>query len=130
MAQLLVGFGRDVGYPREAADRPQPLEVLLCRVRDAPQFFRRKHERVCPGQEQPRHVGRVAAQLTQVRLDFFRRGQAEFERNVVIERAEFALVVRAARRDLQQRGPRLVRRSPDRAGVVHVIPPKMSFWCF
>ena len=57
--------------------------------------------------------------LQQVGLHIRKRGHPEGEGEIVVEGAEFAAVVGAARGGLQQEGIGLVGRPPDGAGVVH-----------
>ena len=92
-------------------------------------------EGVGPHQEHPPHLGAAlqspqlqpglvdAAQfhlgLQQVGFHLLHGGKAEPEGEVVVEGAELAAVVGAARRHLDEQRTRLVGRPPDGAGVVH-----------
>ena len=49
--QLVVGFERDVGYAREAADAVAAEEVFLDEPRNLEESTRLEGERVCPCQE-------------------------------------------------------------------------------
>ena len=105
-------------------------------LRDGPQLAEVEDKGVSPHQKDPadrrrsgdslepdgQHTEGVRAPelgLLEVALNVRHRRQAEGKGQILVEGAEFAAVVGAARCDLQQQGGGLVGGTPDGACVVH-----------
>ena len=144
LLQFAVGLQRHIRHPGKAADGPAGGKVAPDQLRNGLQTVKAQDERVGthqidPADRRPRRQALepggqlfhgVAEQhlgLPQVLLHLLQRRHAELKREVVIQRAEFAFVIGAARRDLQQQGAGLIGRPPDGACVVHMISPLIAF---
>ncbi len=135
-AQLLVRLQRHVRHPGKTADGLHAGQVFADQLRDLHKPVIVQHKGVGPGEEDPlglfrlRHtleLGRKAGHgiilphlgLLEVRLHVLQGRHPKGEGQIIVEGAELASVVGAARRDFQQQGRRLVGRPPDGSRVVH-----------
>ena len=135
-AKLLTALESHVRHPGKAADALHRGKVPPDKPGDFLQTPRQQHERIRPHQKDPpgplgpgealepggepgHGVRAPELGLLEVRLDFLQRGHAEAEGQVLVQGAELAGVVGAARRGLEQQGVRLVGRPPDGSMKVH-----------
>ena len=144
LGELLVGLCRHIGHAGEAPDALALREVGANERRDLPQMQRLQPEGVRSRKKYPTRAG--AGQLEQVlfgfpkriviprlrfqkiRLDVLQGRRAKLERQVLVQRAELAPVMRATRRRLDDERVRLVGRPPDRSRVMHGTPFSHA-WC-
>ena len=71
-------------------------------------------------------IGAQGLHFQQIVFNVLYGRHSEFERQVAVQRAEFALMVGAARGHLQKQGVRFIRRAPDCACVMHHDHLKMN----
>ncbi len=111
--QFLVAFCFDVRYSGEHADGLHLGQVVTDGIGQPDKPVVAEHKRVGADQEDAPGARLTACDAPQVGLDFLRGRKAETQ--VAVERTEFAGVVRAADRRLQQDGVGFVGRTPDGA---------------
>ena len=112
-AQLGIALGSDVRHPGEHPDGPHSGQEVADAVGQRYETVETQHERVGADQKDAPGARLTACDAPQVGLDFLRGRKAETQ--VAVERTEFAGVVRAADRRLQQDGVGFVGRTPDGA---------------
>ncbi len=112
-AQLGIALGGNVRHAGEHADGLHLGQVVTDGVGQPDKPVVAEHKGVGADQEDAPGARLAACDAPQVGLDFLRGRKAETQ--VAVERTEFAGVVRAADRRLQQDGVGFVGRAPDGA---------------
>ena len=118
-AQLRGALLQNVAYAGEHADRPYLRQKVADAVGEPDESSGAQHEGVGADEKNPPGPRLIAGDDPQIGLDLLRRGDPEAEvilprlQSDFVERTEFAGVVRAADRDLQQYRAGLEGRPPD-----------------
>ena len=118
-AQLLDGLVAEVGHAPRAIDVLDLGQVLVDLLQDGSKPVVRQRERVGGKQLNGARVRVGRGKLSQVGLDGFHVGHAEA--HALVHRAELALVVRAAARDLEQRPRGPIGIAVNRFGEMHGV---------